>query len=114
MNFRFFWLLLAVSAVASVSAATDTQVPNSNCTSQMSRGYILMAADGSFYFSSEPGRFGGYWRGKTKIYGRLDCPSAIRWIKRGHYVRYRVFFATADDAIAAGFRPCKVCHPERG
>jgi hypothetical protein len=39
--------------------------------------------------------FGGNTR--LKIYGRLDCPSALRAIKRGPtYARYRVFFA--DEA----------------
>jgi hypothetical protein len=36
--------------------------------------------------------FGGNTR--MKIYGRLDCPSALRAIKRGPtYARSRVFFA---------------------
>jgi len=52
--------------------------------------------------------FGGNRR--MKIYGRLDCPSALRAIKRGPtYARYRVFFADEASAIAAGFRPCGVC-----
>ena len=53
------------------------------------------------------GAFGGHRR--TKIYGRLDCPSALRAIANGGYVKYRVFFVTEDDAIAAGYRPCAVC-----
>ena len=48
-----------------------------------------------------------------KIYGRLDCPSALRAIARGGYVRYRVFFADELTAIAAGYRPCAVCCPDR-
>ena len=62
-----------------------------------------------FYESEVPGQLGGYWRGREKIYGRLDCPSALRWIAKGHYVRYRVFFATEQDAQDAGFRPCSIC-----
>jgi AraC family transcriptional regulator of adaptative response / DNA-3-methyladenine glycosylase II len=58
-----------------------------------------------------PGRFGGHRRGRG--YGRLDCPTALRWIARGHYVRHRVFFADEPTAIAAGFRPCAHCLPER-
>jgi methylphosphotriester-DNA--protein-cysteine methyltransferase len=52
--------------------------------------------------------FGGNTR--MKIYGRLDCPSALRAIKRGPtYARSRVFFADEASALAAGFRPCGVC-----
>jgi methylphosphotriester-DNA--protein-cysteine methyltransferase len=56
------------------------------------------------------GTIGGH-RG-TKIYGRLDCPSALRAIAKGGYVKYRVFFADEGDAVAAGYRPCAVCMPE--
>lgn len=57
------------------------------------------------------GTIGGH-RG-TRIYGRLDCPSALRAIANGGYVKYRVFFADEDDAVAAGYRPCAVCMPEK-
>ena len=57
------------------------------------------------------GTVGGH-RG-TKIYGRLDCPSALRAIARGGYVRYRVFFADEAAAVAAGYRPCATCMPDR-
>jgi methylphosphotriester-DNA--protein-cysteine methyltransferase len=72
--------------------------------------YTLLGADGQPYVSSRPGTLGGH-RG-SKIYGRLDCPSALRWIARGHYVRHRVFFADAATAVAAGYRPCHECLPE--
>jgi methylphosphotriester-DNA--protein-cysteine methyltransferase len=49
----------------------------------------------------------------TKIYGRLDCPSALRAIARGGYVRHRVFFADEAAAIGAGYRPCARCLPDR-
>ena len=55
------------------------------------------------------GTVGGH-RG-TRIYGRLDCPSALRAIANGGYVKYRVFFASEADAVAAGYRPCAVCMP---
>jgi methylphosphotriester-DNA--protein-cysteine methyltransferase len=52
--------------------------------------------------------FGGNTR--LRIYGRLDCPSALRAIKRGPtYARYRVFFADKAIAVASGYRPCGVC-----
>jgi len=68
----------------------------------------LFGADGRTYESPTKGLFGGHAR--TKIYGRLDCPSALRAIKRAQtYQRYRVFFADEESAIAVGFRPCGVC-----
>lgn len=56
------------------------------------------------------GTLGGNRR--LRIYGRLDCPSALRAIARGGYVRHRVFFADEAEAVAAGYRPCAVCLPE--
>ncbi len=60
--------------------------------------------------SPVPGLLGGHRR--SKIYGRLDCPGALRAIARGGYVTHRVFFADEAAALAAGFRPCAVCLPE--
>ncbi|WP_123028097.1 Ada metal-binding domain-containing protein [Mycolicibacterium stellerae] len=57
------------------------------------------------------GTIGGH-RG-TKIYGRLDCPSALRAIANGGYVKHRVFFADEAEAVTAGYRPCAVCMPQR-
>ena len=37
--------------------------------------YRLTAANGEEYFSDQPGLFGG--NSKQRIYGRLDCPSAL-------------------------------------
>lgn len=71
--------------------------------------YTLVGADGRAFASSEPGTLGGHRC--TKVYGRLDCASALRWIAGGHYVSHRVFFADAQTARAAGYRPCKVCNP---
>jgi hypothetical protein len=72
--------------------------------------YRLIGPDGKEVLSPTPGTLGGHRR--TKGYGRLDCPAALRWIAKGHYVRYRVFFADEATAIAAGYRPCAVCMPE--
>jgi len=74
------------------------------------RTWTLIGADGRPYESERPGTLGGHRR--TRIYGRLDCPSAMRAIARGGYVRHRVFFADEETARAAGFRPCAVCLPE--
>jgi methylphosphotriester-DNA--protein-cysteine methyltransferase len=72
--------------------------------------YTLAGRDGQPYASPDPGAWGGHRR--TKIYGRLDCPAALRAIARGGYVRYRVFFADEETAIAAGYRPCATCCPD--
>ncbi len=72
--------------------------------------YTLTAADGTIYQSTEKGTLGGHR--KLKIYGRLDCPSALRYIAKGEYVKYRVFFKDETTAIAAGYRPCAVCMKE--
>jgi methylphosphotriester-DNA--protein-cysteine methyltransferase len=75
------------------------------------RPYTLVGADGRPYDSPTPGTLGGHRR--NKVYGRLDCAGARRWIAKGHYVRHRVFFADEATAIAAGYRPCARCMPER-
>ena len=70
--------------------------------------YKLMGSDGSFYMSAEKGQLGG--NSASKIYGRLDCPSALNEIKKGNiYPAHRVFFKDEATAIAAGFRPCGRC-----
>jgi methylphosphotriester-DNA--protein-cysteine methyltransferase len=72
--------------------------------------FTLMGAGGKPLRSAVPGRFGGH-RG-TRIYGRLDCPAAMRAIARGGYVKSRVFFRDRAAARAAGYRPCAVCLPD--
>jgi len=72
--------------------------------------YTLLGVDGKSYQSSTPGLLGGHK--KLKIYGRLDCPSALRYIAKGQYVKNRVFFKDEETAIAAGFRPCAKCMPK--
>jgi methylphosphotriester-DNA--protein-cysteine methyltransferase len=73
--------------------------------------YSLTGADGRTYTSEARGQWGGHK--PAKIYGRLDCPSALRAIARGGYARDRVFFADEATAIAVGYRPCGVCCPGR-
>lgn len=73
--------------------------------------YTLIGADGKPYESEAPGALGGHRL--NKIYGTLDCAGAARWIAKGHYVKQRVFFADEPTAIAAGYRPCARCMPER-
>ncbi|OWL99288.1 metal-binding protein [Mycolicibacterium peregrinum] len=78
-------------------------------TSDIKR-YTLMGADGRPYRSVTPGTLGGHRGGK--LYGRLDCPSALRTIAAGGYVRNRVFVADEATAVAAGYRPCAACLPD--
>jgi len=73
----------------------------------MGKLYSLIGPDGRPVLSEQPGTLGGHR--KNKVYGRLDCPSALRWLAKGHIVRWRVFFADEATAIAAGYRPCAVC-----
>ena len=72
--------------------------------------YKLIDENGNTYVSDKPGIFGGYK--KRKIYGRLDCPSALRHIAKGEYVKHRVFFADEATAIKVGYRPCGICMKE--
>ena len=58
----------------------------------------------------KPGVLGG--NRACKIYGRLDSPSALRYVEKGTYQKSRVFFHSVKDAIACGFRPCARCLPE--
>jgi hypothetical protein len=68
--------------------------------------FRLLDSNGHIVSSDTPGLLGGNRR--LKIYGRLDCPSALRALPRG-YARHRVFFADEATAIAGGYRPCGVC-----
>jgi len=72
--------------------------------------HTLTGADGKPRASAEKGTIGGH-RG-TKIFGRLDCPAALRAIARGQYVNHRVLFADLATATQAGYRPCAVCMPD--
>ena len=71
--------------------------------------YKLLGPDGKEYLSETPGTLGG--NSKLKIYGRLDCPSALSAIRRfpGSYEEVRVFFPDEKTALAAGYRPCGRC-----
>ena len=74
------------------------------------RTYTLLGPDRQPYQSATSGALGGYR--PHRVYGRLDCPAALRAIARGGYVRNRVFFADQQTAVAAGYRPCAVCLPD--
>jgi hypothetical protein len=74
--------------------------------------YPLTGPDGQPYERPAPGTLGGHRRGK--LYGRLDCPAALRAIADGGYTRHRVFFADESIAIAADQgRPAESGGPSR-
>jgi hypothetical protein len=71
--------------------------------------YRLIGADGQEVLSEVPGTLGGNRR--KRIYGRLDCRSAVGALATG-YAKHRVFFADEATALAAGYRPCGTCMRE--
>ncbi|MFE7839527.1 Ada metal-binding domain-containing protein [Streptomyces sp. NPDC057474] len=81
-----------------------------DATRRAQRTYTLIGADGKPYRSDTPGTLGGHRR--ARLYGRLDCASALRTLSRGHYAAHRVFFPDEAAAAAAGYRPCARCLPE--
>jgi hypothetical protein len=73
--------------------------------------YRLRDAANREYESGRPGALGGY--APRKIYGRLDCSSALRFLAKGHYADGRVFFRDEETAVSAGYRPCGVCMKDK-
>lgn len=61
--------------------------------------------------SAIKGSLGGHK--KLKIYGKLDCPSALRYLEKGQYRNQRVFFLDEQTAMNAGYRPCAICMKEK-
>jgi len=61
--------------------------------------------DGKLMPSLIPGKYAG--NTTHKIFGRLDCKSGERLMHKEN----RVFFASWDDAIKAGYEPCEKCEP---
>jgi hypothetical protein len=79
-------------------------------TMSSGKTYYLLGPDRKKYASKTPGELGGH--SGSRIYGRLDCPVALRAIANGGYVAKRVFFANEQAAKAAGYRPCARCMTE--
>ncbi|MFV0889995.1 Ada metal-binding domain-containing protein [Metapseudomonas otitidis] len=75
------------------------------------KAWRLIGTDGRPCLSPVPGTLGGHRR--NRLYGRLDCRSALLALARGGYVAQRVFFLDEATALSAGYRPCAVCMPER-
>ena len=73
--------------------------------------YTLLGPTGP-HASDVPGTLGG--NGQARIYGRLDCYSAVRTVVSGDtYQKHRVFFENEAAAIACGYRPCGNCMREQ-
>jgi hypothetical protein len=47
--------------------------------------YTLIGSDGKPYASKEKGTLGGHR--KQRLYGRLDCASALRFVAAGSYAK---------------------------
>jgi hypothetical protein len=75
------------------------------------RAARLVGPAGREIVSTAPGTLGG--RRRTKAYGRLDCAVTLRQVAQGHDMRPRGLFADGQTTIAAGYRPCAHCLPER-
>jgi len=73
--------------------------------------YKLRDKNNEEYISKIPGTIGG--NKKLKIYGKLDCPSALSYLEKGMYEKNRVFFENVETAIEAGYRPCGICMKEK-
>jgi len=67
---------------------------NEKSAENRKKTFTLLGADMHSYQSDTPGIFGGYR--PSKLYGRLDCPSALRAIAKGGYVKHRVFNCFTD------------------
>lgn len=86
--------------------------------------YTLTGEDGSSYCSPIKGAWGGHRGGN--IYGRLDCPAALRAIAKGRYAKNRVLVSSVVrfsglfepratwDWVSAGRRRCRGHECERG
>lgn len=74
------------------------------------QSYKLLDEGGKEYISKIPVMYGG--NKKLKNYGKMDCSSALSWIKKGYYINNRVFFEDEETAILAGYRPCSKCMPK--
>ncbi len=74
---------------------------------KITRFFKLRDGNNVGYLSPIPGTLGA--NRVLKIYGKLDCSNALRWLARGHYKDVRVFFIDELTAIAAGYRPCGIC-----
>ena len=71
--------------------------------------YKLTDGEGKEYLSYEQGSFCGNRR--TKIFGKLDCSYENNWFTNLFVYDDKVYFASVEDALSAGFKPCRFCMP---
>jgi hypothetical protein len=76
----------------------------------MSQSWKLVDPDGKPYTSAVPGTLGGHRR--SRIYGRLDCPIALRAIARDGYVTHRVFFLDSRTRTGRRVPPLRRLPPK--
>lgn len=88
-----------------------TQTSGEDAGPSCRSGWTLLGPGGAPYAATTRGTLGGHRR--SRVYGRLDCPAALRAIARGGYEPHRVFFPDEATAVAAGYRPCAACMPQR-
>ncbi len=112
------WLTVPKQAIHFDGAETDTVIVGKATgpwatvyADPAKKAYQLLGPDGKLYLSETKGQYGGHTGGKG--YGRMDCRAALQAIQRGGYVQSRVFFADEEAAVAAGYRPCGTCLPDR-
>ncbi len=81
----------------------------------VTKHFHLIGSNGEPYESPVPGELAG--NRKLKTYGLLNCGlPACGFPDRGlppNQPKIRVFFADEASAIAAGYRPCGGCLPQR-
>ncbi len=87
---RLLWVCLAIPLLF-------TTIPAAHAQSQREPDYIVVNAKKEFpYYGSR----------KSNIFHRPDCRYAKR-IKSGNVVGFR----SREEAVSAGYVPCKVCNP---
>lgn len=74
--------------------------------SKKKKGYTVVLNGETVNDYFRPGKYAG--SRKEKVFGRLDCSSGKKLMKAEN----RIFFAGWEDAIEAGYRPCKICKPD--
>ncbi len=98
---------LAQPAVAMTTGAASPSVGTARptpATAVPTQGLAAVAVTLSAQSTTAQGAFVA--SGSGSIYHRADCASAARILAAN-----RLWFDTASDAEAAGYRPCAKCHP---
>lgn len=72
--------------------------------------HTLIGADGKPHVSAEKGILGG--RRGTKIFGRLDCPAALRAHCPRQVRQPPSLLRRLGNSHPSRYRPCAVCMPD--